>query len=427
MKVIGKVKSSAGITRKANEDVYFCSDALGLYVVCDGSEGPHGKWAAEETCRAIVKFVDSQQKAIEKNKTSRDITVRTQLLDMLNEAVQHASSSILIAKKKHPDRIDAITSLEALLVIDDFAILAHVGNSRTYKVRKGEVVQLTEDQTYFNDLTKSGMKNVNPSYHHKLSNAIGNQSMTNVYSRLYTLADGDIFILSSDGLWSRINSSELELNKQLKQIGSDSKMAENDVPEQLSKAVSELIEYAINKKAKDNITTIVISVNDRRQDKSVHSSATQINLEIDILGNIPLFRQLSERRADILAIHGLCGRKKIKSGQVIIEQGKYFYEMYIIIKGRARVLVNGEVINSIEISNGRVIGELEFFTRKASEATVVATEDMDVLCLNKEHLRSFIKKDPTSGLKIYESFCIEIVHKLKEVTDELIEIKKSSS
>jgi CRP-like cAMP-binding protein len=72
-----------------------------------------------------------------------------------------------------------------------------------------------------------------------------------------------------------------------------------------------------------------------------------------------------------------------------------------------------------------MIGEIEFFTSNPMAATVIAKEDLEILKIKKSDLKQFIAYHSGLGLRIYELFTIDIIEKLKEVTEKCIKLENS--
>ncbi len=106
---------------------------------------------------------------------------------------------------------------------------------------------------------------------------------------------------------------------------------------------------------------------------------------LDLIRRVPLFSMLTPGQAESLA--GAVSKQRFQKGDVVVEQGKHNYALYIILAGRARVLMTdrkgGEVILAT-LRSGDYIGEMSLIDSEPHSATVTAEKVMDVLVLGRE-------------------------------------------
>ncbi len=141
------------------------------------------------------------------------------------------------------------TTLSALVLTKKTGIIAHVGDSRIYRLRETDLSQLTVDDTLVEELIKTGkFKHNNPklnSYRHVLTQAIGAGGYEFVHTVTFNLRQNDTFLLSTDGL------HDVVCNKDIKNI-----MMQNELPN----ICSALINSALSHSGEDNITAIVVKI-----------------------------------------------------------------------------------------------------------------------------------------------------------------------
>ena len=142
------------------------------------------------------------------------------------------------------------TTVVALLFSDDRAYIAHVGDSRVYRIRKGKIYQLTEDHSLLNDYIK--MKKLRAhevsNFQHKnvIVRALGMKETVQVDFQKDTPKEGDLYLLCSDGLSGMVTDEQIE-------------SIVNGEPD-LEKAVGNLIAAANANGGVDNITAILARV-----------------------------------------------------------------------------------------------------------------------------------------------------------------------
>jgi protein phosphatase len=147
-----------------------------------------------------------------------------------------------------PEKRGMSTTLSALLIKGNIAFAAHVGDSRVYRVRGTQCLQLTEDHTLINYKVKHGMmtradaaraagKNV-------ITRAVGHRDYVQVDTVDLDVAPGDRFLLCSDGLHGYFTS-----DKDVVELCSDGPLDE---------CAEAAIALANQRGGKDNITVVVI-------------------------------------------------------------------------------------------------------------------------------------------------------------------------
>lgn len=142
------------------------------------------------------------------------------------------------------------TTLEAVVILEDQFTLAHVGDSRTYLFRKGELIQLTEDHSLVNVLVKSGEITQEMAANHPRRNvvtrSIGMPGTVEVDVATHFIAENDYLLLCSDGLTNMVDDETIQMHLET----SDS----------LEETVQKLIDTANEQGGVDNITVLLIDL-----------------------------------------------------------------------------------------------------------------------------------------------------------------------
>lgn len=240
--------SDIGKVRKANEDSWFLSESMGLYVVADGMGGHRGGAVASQLA---VKTMGDYMPAACRQASSLDANNAE---NFQNEAVKRLLHSIALANKK----IHALslvdescrgmgTTVSALFLRGDFMITANVGDSPIYLVRKGEIKDLYTPHTLLherNKIPKSLEGRFTPGkMAHVLTRAVGIRQRVRIDHIASPLFSGDVIVLCSDGLSGKVSREEIRalVNK-------------ND-----AKAACEMLtDLALQRGGQDNITVIVV-------------------------------------------------------------------------------------------------------------------------------------------------------------------------
>jgi protein phosphatase len=149
----------------------------------------------------------------------------------------------------HPDCTDMGTTLSALLISGNFAITAHVGDSRIYRLRGGRMTQLTTDHSFVQEMIDEGELTPEDAIKHPLrsvlTRAVGTQEpLEEVEISIVDAAQGDRFLLCSDGLHDMVSLKEITTT-----------LKEGIDPQQ---SAEQLLNAALRYGGRDNVTTISI-------------------------------------------------------------------------------------------------------------------------------------------------------------------------
>lgn len=246
--------SDPGRRRSHNEDAFFADDSLGFYVVADGVGGhAKGEVASAEAVEQLQLWVmRSQQEltALFSDIRAGRPEARWEIRRLLENGVQSACYMIFGMAELDPDKRGMSTTISALLIGPGSCYAAHVGDSRIYRVRDGEVLQVTEDHTLINYKLRYGLitqeeaetakgKNV-------ITRAVGHKDHVQIDTVDLDARVGDRFLLCSDGLHGY--------------FASDAEVADLVSEGDLGTGVHASIALANNRGGKDNITAVAVEV-----------------------------------------------------------------------------------------------------------------------------------------------------------------------
>jgi len=238
-----------GKRRQSNEDAFLVDDATGLYVVADGMGGhAAGEIASQEAVETIYGMV-KQGLRVSPQLFGRLTPEHARLSCRLIEgAVQAATYMVFGLSELDRDKSGMGTTISALLMLGTYAVTAQVGDSRIYQVKDGCVTQITEDHTLISWQLKQGVitpEEARRSPHRNvITRAVGNRDYVEVDTGLLTVAEGDRFLLCSDGLHGYLREEEIAA---LSFLGAQA-------------AVNRLIELANDRGGKDNITAVLVEI-----------------------------------------------------------------------------------------------------------------------------------------------------------------------
>lgn len=229
-------RTDPGRRRKHNEDAYLVMENEGVFAIADGMGG----YAAGEVASQLA--VDVLQEAFKTNTFTGSADPNTPRRgDELVRAITMANTAILTQARAN----EAQSGMGTTIVSCRFSpnkqrvYLAHVGDSRCYRIRGDELRQLTQDHT----LGAVGIKGPSAS---KLSRAVGIQELVEVDLSVDAPHVGDYFLLCSDGL------SKMVPEAMIRDIVKESPNLES--------AVERLVTTANERGGRDNVTVILIHV-----------------------------------------------------------------------------------------------------------------------------------------------------------------------
>jgi len=238
--------SDKGLVRKENEDDFLIMEEYCLFCVADGMGGQEaGKLASQTTLESVakcMKYLSDKEHATMPFGLTEDMLTNPLLANLTlfaNSQVNKISAGRTMG-----------STLVAVRCTDNILDIVHVGDSRLYLWRAGQLTQLTEDHSLVYELFKLGKINQQEMRDHQMRNvitrAIGANTSVEPELGQIEISTGDIFLLCSDGLTTMLKPEEM-----VKVFTNHSS---------LSTLAGSLISQANNAGGRDNITVILISV-----------------------------------------------------------------------------------------------------------------------------------------------------------------------
>jgi len=280
-------KTDVGLVREQNEDYLALDHDNNLFVVCDGMGGHKaGEVASKEACDIIrYSFTDladtlCADPALE---IPGDLPLRGSLLI---KAIRLANRSVYRHSRARSDLTGMGTTVVAVAFEDDIINIAHVGDSRVYRLRPEGLHQLTSDHSWVAELQKAGKLTESEAAtavnRNVITRALGISEKVEVDFRADHLMPGDIFILCSDGLCGFADDEEIFT-------------AAKNCAEDIDCIVNTLVRMANDHGGQDNVTVVAVRVDsldgktDREEISPVTVSAADAaayEREIEILDTI---------------------------------------------------------------------------------------------------------------------------------------------
>jgi len=244
--------TDTGLQRRANEDSLLVRSPL--FVVADGMGGAQAGEVASrvavETFSAGLSDGSDPEQSLERQVREANARIN----DLSHERAEHAGMG---------------TTITAVYVGEQDVAIAHVGDSRAYCLRDGELLRLTDDHSLVDELIKQGKLTPEEAEEHPqrsvITRALGPEATVEVDMRSFRARAGDVYLICSDGLTTMVG--EEELAKLLRENA------------QLRDAGEALIEAANAAGGKDNITVVLLRVEEVQAatgEQDGHTTATEL-------------------------------------------------------------------------------------------------------------------------------------------------------
>lgn len=239
-------RTDPGLVREQNEDAVAVSAAHGLAILADGMGG----YSAGEVASGIATSVI--RASIEtrlRQRNWRRLPADGAMQQLLASAVELAHSAILATAQRQPEYAGMGTTLVTALFRHDQVTIAHVGDSRAYRIRAGRIQQLTHDHSLLQEEIDAGL--ISPeqarfaSHKNLVTRAVGIELPLEVEIHQHPIAAGDLYLLCSDGLSDMVPEQEIA---ELAQAGD------------LEQAAAALVQSANQHGGHDNISVILARV-----------------------------------------------------------------------------------------------------------------------------------------------------------------------
>jgi protein phosphatase len=240
--------TDVGLVRDHNEDSIGENHDLGLAVLADGMGGHRGgEVASAITVSTILESLDDKLKNI--NPGDTDETTGFSLESIaVNDAVIKANENVFTSSNENARYRGMGTTVVVLLFHDNRFTVAHVGDSRLYRYRDGELEQITRDHSLMQELVDKGFyttEQARESLNKNLvTRAIGAEESVQVDVHEDIVHPGDIYLLCSDGVSDMLEDDVIKTT-----------IADNS--ENLEKIATELIRLSNESGGKDNISVIL--------------------------------------------------------------------------------------------------------------------------------------------------------------------------
>jgi PPM family protein phosphatase len=242
-------RTDSGLVRNHNEDAVFADSALGLVILADGMGG----YNAGEVASGMAVTLLATQLAAAPGQAAHSPVAEGMAAVHAKLAAQIAAANLAIfnAAQSQPQYAGMGTTLVMACFHDNQISVAHVGDSRLYRLRGEQFEAITRDHSFLQQQIDSGMITEAEA---RLSNnrnlvtrALGVEKDVQPEINTHEVRPGDVYLLCSDGLNDMITDEEI--GETLQMLGAN-----------LPLAATQLIEMANDNGGRDNVSVILVKV-----------------------------------------------------------------------------------------------------------------------------------------------------------------------
>jgi len=253
MSLKGKIQlhgqTDVGSVRDHNEDAIGCDENIALAVLADGMGGHRGgEMASAITVSTILEYIQNKTREIKTGETDDETGYSSESL-AIHEAVTLANKNVHDSSEANAQYRGMGTTVVVAMFYDNRFTVAHVGDSRLYRYRDGELEQITRDHSLMQELIDRGFYTPeqarNSLNKNLVTRAIGIDAHVQIDVQEDVAMVDDIYLLCSDGVTDMIEDKDIQ-------------SAIMTYSDDLEQAASEIIKLAIEHGGKDNISALFV-------------------------------------------------------------------------------------------------------------------------------------------------------------------------
>lgn len=393
-------RTDVGLKRKNNEDSLLAADEYGVFVVADGVGGRKaGELASAITVNTFQKYAPKLKLAVNAFAEDSNRETRNAVLRLLDETANAATKRVYEAANA-TGRQGMTTTLVAAVVGGGAAFLVHVGDSRAYLMREGELRQLTEDHSMVNQLLRQGTITRDEAersrYRNVITRAVGLYPTVQTDTLFVELLEGDRLLLCSDGLSDLV---EPEVMLELLQRPN------------VSSSADALIDAALERGGKDNVTTIVVEPDALMEARSVAARAKAME-SLFLFEDLPFHARLRVGR--------IVNEIFVSPGETVVTQGDIGDTLYSVVQGEVSVVVDGHEV--AVLGAGDHFGELSLVDEEPRSADIVAKGFGHLICIERSAFREFAMMEPALGNQLLWKLTATLSQRLRNTNARLAEL-----
>jgi len=203
MTVMAAARSDKGKVREHNEDAWFADVDRGIFIVADGLGGcAGGEVASRIAVERLPSLLDTEQSLHFQDAS-----------DSVEKAINKLNGIVREAGREHLELSGMGSTLVLAMIRDKRMLIAHVGDSRVYLLRDGQLTRLTRDHSVIQDMLDDGLITPEEAAVHPsraiVTQCIGTPGVVNPGIRYLYFQSGDRLLLCSDGLSNMLSDQDI--------------------------------------------------------------------------------------------------------------------------------------------------------------------------------------------------------------------------
>jgi len=293
--------------RPVNQDRFLAIAERGLFAVFDGVGGQRAGEVASQTAAETIEEALAH--------TSADSSA-----ELIRRAIRFANRDIYEMAESDPAYKTMATTVALIHIDSNRATIAHVGDSRVYRLEEGHFYRETIDHTDFNDDLRAGLvrkeQEAEQPARNVINRALGVEPDVDVEVKTIRVRDGARFLLCSDGIYRHLADEEIARI-----------LAENKEPQ---RAADELKRIVHERGADDNLTAVVVQLGKARQSQVVAIESGKSESR----DGPPVGARTIESSESSMA----SGRAPSRGGRIQVDFGKDRAPRSAVVDERTRIL-----------------------------------------------------------------------------------------
>ena len=248
-------KTDTGRVRSHNEDSVAISVDCGLAILADGMGGYNAGEVASGIATSVLK--ETLEERLQNQQWEARNSRSKRIQQLIVESIVHTNNSIIEAARIEPQYSGMGTTLVMAFFHHDVVTIAHVGDSRAYRLRQGDLKQITRDHSLLQEQIDAGLVSQEGARfaqnRNLITRAMGIDYDVDVEIHDHVIAAGDLYLLCSDGLSDMLSIEEILA-------------AMISAGSSLDAACDALVKKANSNGGRDNISVILIKVKSETPD-----------------------------------------------------------------------------------------------------------------------------------------------------------------
>jgi len=381
--------------RAHNEDAWLALPTAGLFAVADGMGGLS---AGDEASRMAIAAVEDAAPTLMALRgriadlRKPDATIS--LSDLMTRVIEQANTQIHALGRRR-NRVMG-TTLTTGLVAGGSVFVAHVGDSRAYRIRAGRSECLTQDHSVAARRVRQGRLSRDQygrtSRKNMLYQAVGTNPLVEPDFLEAQLEAGDRLLWCSDGVWEPLGAPELAA------------LTARPDPREAAQAI---VDAAYSAGSDDNLTAVVVHV--------AGSAAGPADWD-QALASSPLFAHLAI--SELRRLAPFLREVMLPTGTDVVVEDSAGDELYLLLDGEVKVTRGG--VELTRLQPPKHFGEIALAGGQRRSATVCTTAPTRMLVLERTAIDDLIHRHPDVGARLVMKLLEQLATRLVSVTDRLV-------